>query len=158
MQEQLVLQGQRCIGKAFDCNTLAYVNPLFKTRKLTTQNFLNADIKDIPEHSLQSAGNISTSRIIAFLELIPKPISAGFCKICPDEFCQGSRQYIGDLLNWKDRLTKTRETGKQKLVFCIVAADVKAFYPSLCRDTVTKLLIVHWRGIRTSTSRPVKSL
>ena len=56
------------------------------------------------------------------------------CRNCPDEFCQDSRQYIGDLLNWKDRLTKTRKTGNT------MAADVKALYPSLCRDTVTKVL------------------
>jgi len=30
-----------------------------------------------------------------------------------DEFCQDMRQYIGDLLNWKDRLTKHLETEKQ---------------------------------------------
>jgi len=97
-------------------------------------------IKDIPVRLLQSAGNISTSQITAFLELILKPISTDFCKNCPDEFCQDSRQYIGDLLNWKERLTKTEETGKQKQVFYTVAADVKALYPSLCRDTVTKAL------------------
>jgi len=56
------------------------------------------------------------------------------CRNCPDEFCQDSRQYIVDLLNWKDRLTKTRKTGNT------MAADVKALYPSLCRDTVTKVL------------------
>jgi len=32
------------------------------------------------------------------------------------------------------------ETGKQKQVFYIVAADVKALNPSLSRDTVTKAL------------------
>jgi len=47
---------------------------------------------------MQSARNISTSRITAFLEFILKPISAEFCNNCPNEFCQDSRQYIGDLL------------------------------------------------------------
>ena len=89
---------------------------------------------------LQSAGNISTSRITAFLEFILKPISTEFCKNCHNEFCQDSRQYIGDLLMWKKRLTKKLETAKQKPVFYIVAADVKALYPSLYRDTVTKVL------------------
>jgi len=127
-------------AKIFCCNTPAYACPLFKTHKLSPENSLNVDIKDIPVRLLQSAGNISTSRITAFLELILKPISTDFCKNCPDELCQDSRQYIGDLLNWKERLTKTEETGKQKQVFYIVAADVKALYPSLCRDTVTKAL------------------
>jgi len=98
------------------------------------------DIKEIPVRLLQSAGNISTSRITAFLELILEPIGTEFCKNYPNEFCQHSRQYIGDLLIWKEILTKTDETGKQKHVFYIVAADVNALYPSLCRDTVTKAL------------------
>jgi len=76
----------------------------------------------------------------AFLELILKPISTDFCKKFPDEFGQDSRQYIGDLLNWKECLTKTEGTGKQKQVFYIVVADVKALYPRMCRDTVTKAL------------------
>jgi len=41
---------------------------------------------------------------------------------------------------WKERLTKKLDTAKQKPVFHIVAADVKALYPSLYRDTVTKAL------------------
>ena len=93
-------------AKYFRCNTPAYAYPLFKTHKLTPENLLNVDIKEIPVRLLQSAGNISTSRITAFLEFIPKPISAEFCKNCPNEFCQDSRQYIGDLLMWKERLTK----------------------------------------------------
>jgi len=114
--------------------------PLFKTHKLTPENLLNVDIKEIPVRLLQSAGNISTLRITAFLEFILKPISTEFCKNCPNEFCQDSCQYIGDLLMWKERLTKKLETVKQKPVFYIVAADMKALYPSLYRDTVTKAL------------------
>jgi len=127
-------------AKYFRCNTPAYAYPLFKTHKLTPDNLLNVDIKEIPVRLLQSAGSISTSRITAFLELILKPISAEFCKNCPNEFSEDSRQYIGDLLIWKERLTKKLETAKQKPVFYIVAADVKALYPSLYRDTVTKAL------------------
>ena len=37
-------------------------------------------------------------------------------------------------------LYKNLETAKQKPVFYIAAADVKALYPSLYRDTVTKSL------------------
>ena len=105
-------------AKYFRCNTPAYAYPLFKTHKLTPEILLNVDIKEIPVRLLQSAGNISTSRITAFLEFILKPISAEFWKNCPNEFCQDSRQYIGDLLLWKERLTKKLET----------------------RDTVTKAL------------------
>jgi len=65
------------------------------------------DIKEIPVRLLQSAGNISTSKITAFLQFKLKPISADFCKNGPGEFYQDSRQFIGDLLSWKDSLTKT---------------------------------------------------
>ena len=55
-------------AKFFCCNTPAYAYPFFKTCKLSPENFLNVDIKDIPVRLLQSAGNISTSRITSFLE------------------------------------------------------------------------------------------
>jgi len=145
-------------AKYFRCDTPVYSYPLFKTHKLTPENLLNVDIKEIPVRLLQSAGNISTSRITAFLEFILKPISVEFCKNCPNAFCQDSRQYIGDLLMWKDRLTKKQETAKPKPVFSIVAADVKALCPSLYRDTVTKTLECAWRSIPATAPRPVKSL
>jgi len=58
------------LAKFFCCNTPAYAYPLFKTHKLSPENLLNVYIKDIPLRLLQSAGNISTSQITAFLELI----------------------------------------------------------------------------------------
>ena len=63
-------------AKYFCCNTPAYAYPLFKTHKLTPENLLNVDIKEIPMRLLQSAGNISASGLTAFLEFILKPISA----------------------------------------------------------------------------------
>jgi len=48
------------------------------------------------------------------------------------------RRYIGDLLKWKERLTKTPGTEKQKPVFNIVTVDVKALFPSLCKDIARK--------------------
>jgi len=77
-------------------------------------NLLNVDTKEIPVRLLKSAGNISTSRIAAFLEFILKPISAEFCQTCSNEFCQDSRQYIGDLLMWKERLAKKTRNCKAK--------------------------------------------
>jgi len=47
-------------AKYFRCNTPAYAYPVFKTHKLTLENLLNVDIKDIPVYLLQPAGNIST--------------------------------------------------------------------------------------------------
>jgi len=66
------------LPKFFCCNTPAY--PLFKTHKLSPENLLNVDIKGILVRLLQSVGNISTSRITAFVELILKPISTNFFK------------------------------------------------------------------------------
>jgi len=106
-------------AKYFRCNTPAYAYPLFKTHKLTPENLLNVDIKEMPVGLLQSAGNISTSRITAFLEFILKPISAEFCKNCPNEFCQDSRQYIGDLLMWKERLTKNLKLQSKNQCFTL---------------------------------------
>ena len=48
------------------------------------------------------------------IRLITQPISAEFCTNCPNEFCQDSRQYIGDLLMWKERLTKKTRNCKAK--------------------------------------------
>ena len=68
-------QSQRCIGKVVCCRSRAYAYRLFKTHKLIPENLLNVDIKDIIVRFLQSTGNIRTSGITAFLELILKPIS-----------------------------------------------------------------------------------
>ena len=65
------------------------------------------------------SGNISTSRITAFLEFILKPISTEFCKNCPNEFCQDSRQYNGDLLMWKERLTKNQKLQSKNQCFTL---------------------------------------
>jgi len=62
----------------FCYNTPAY--QIFKTHKLSPEDLLNVDIKDIPVRLLQYAGNINTSRITTFLEFILKPISGDFCK------------------------------------------------------------------------------
>jgi len=107
---------------------------------MTPEHILNADIKDIPVCLLQSSGNISTSCLTAFLEILLRTISADFCRNRPDEICQDSCQYIEDLLNWKNCLTKTWKTGKQIPAFSIISADAKALYSSLCRETVTKVL------------------
>jgi len=82
---------------------------------------------------LQSAGKSRTPRTIATFGFKLKRISGNFCS--PDGFCQDSRQYIGDLLNWKDRMIKIPAT-----VLYIVAADVKGLYPSLYGDAMTKAL------------------
>ena len=127
-------------AKYFRCNTPAYAYPLFKTHKLTPENLLNVDIKEILVRLLQSAGNISTSRITAFLEFILKPISANFAKTARTNFVKTAVSTLETCLCGKSALQKKLETAKQKPVFYIVAADAKALYPSLYRDTVTKAL------------------
>jgi len=66
---------------------------------------------------LQYASNISTARVDGFLEFILKPITVNSCKHGQDEFCQDSRQYIVELLNWRDRQAKNLGTEKQRPCF-----------------------------------------
>jgi len=67
VQEQLIPQGQQCISKVFLLQYTSSCLYLLKTHKLTPENLLNMDIKDILVCLLQCAGNISTLRITAFL-------------------------------------------------------------------------------------------
>ena len=48
--------------------------------------------------------------------------------------------YRRDLRKWKHRQTKNHKNWKTKACDLHATADVKALYPSLCRDTVTKAL------------------
>jgi len=91
---------------------------------------LNVSMKDIPVRLLQSAGNMDTSRITAFLTFMLKPINAIFCKTDPDEFCEDNHQYIADLLNRKRPPDKTPQCGGRH----------KSTLPNLCRGNVTKAL------------------
>ena len=68
------------MAKHFVCNTPGYVYPLFKTHKVTPDSFNNISIFDLPTRILQSAGNITTSKITAFLDHIYKPLSIKFCE------------------------------------------------------------------------------
>ena len=56
----------------YRCNTLSYVYPLFKTHKLTPESLFDVVINCIPVRSLQPAGNIGTSRIIAVYNIYLK--------------------------------------------------------------------------------------
>ena len=59
----------------------AYGYPLFKIHKLNNNQLLEVDILNIPKRFLQSAGDITTFRITAFLEMVFKslaPIIANF--------------------------------------------------------------------------------
>ena len=69
------------IAKHFVCNKAAYAYPLFKTHKLDIEALksTSVDCIDIPIRLLQSAGNITTTKITAFLESVLNPISIRFC-------------------------------------------------------------------------------
>ena len=80
---------------------------------------------------LQSAGNITTSRVTAFLEHILQPISVNFCQTYFNEYCRDSKQYLENLEQWKTSKLHNYSTTKQLF---IVAGDVKALYPSISRS------------------------
>jgi len=103
-----------CIKKDFRCNTPSSLHPLCKTHKLTQDNFLNVDVKDISVRLLPFAGNISTSHLTAFLEFRLKPIKANICKNGTNMFCRYSPQNIGDMAMWKHRPTKSYTNSKAK--------------------------------------------
>ena len=86
---------------------------------------------DIPRRFLQSAGDITTSRITAFLEMIFKPISTNYCQFQLNEYCRDSKHYLMELENWKS----TQPTNLTSTLF-INTADVKSLYPSVNRDLI----------------------
>jgi len=79
LYEKLYRTVPGAIAKSFRCNTPAYAYPLFKTHKLPVEELLHAEVADIPVRLLQSVGNIPTSRITTFLEVLLKPISVQYC-------------------------------------------------------------------------------
>ena len=66
----------------------------------------------------------------------PKSLFKGFAQIT---FAPLYR-YVADQLKWKHCQTKKLGTEKERPAFKNVVEDVKALYPSLCRDTMTKAL------------------
>lgn len=130
-------------AKCFQCSRLHRLTrlPAFQCSQVNVGEFIECWYQKIPRYVclLQSAGSISTSRITTFLEFMLKHLCAIFGKNGTEKFCQDRPQYIGDLVNRKDRLIKNLRN--EKSVFYIVAADVTALYPaSLCSYTVTKAL------------------
>ena len=119
------------IAKHFVCKQLAYAYPLFKTHKLASNMLTTTSVFDIPTRLLQSAGNITTTRITAFIESILNPISTKFCKHKINEYCRDSKSYLEDLHNWKT----TVDEGTTDELF-LVAGDVQSLYPSIPRKHV----------------------
>ena len=91
---------------------------------------------DIPSRLLQSACNITTSKITALLEYIFQPIRVKFCSSKLDEYCRDSKHYLLNLVNWKNNA----ELDLNQNNLYIVAGDVKFLYPSIPRSLVEKAL------------------
>ena len=123
------------IAKHFVCEKPGYAYPLFKTHKISPNILHTISVFDIPIRLLQSAGNITTSKITAFLESIFQPISVEFCKAEFDEYCRDSKQYLLDVDDWKKNNTNVDNRN-----LYIVAADVKSLYPSISRSIVKEAL------------------
>jgi len=140
LYEKLYRKVHGAIAKFFRCNTPAYAYPLFKTYKLSVEELLHAEVADIPVRLLQSASNIPTSRITAFLKVLLKPISVQYCSGSSNKFCKDGRHYIEDLISWQKTNKGSFEKGTIKSTFYIRAADVKALYPSLQRHLVNEAI------------------
>ena len=117
-------------AKYFASTLPAYCYPLFKTHKLSLEELKTSPISNFPVRLLQSAGNITTSRVTAFLEYILSPISKQFCQHQFNEFCQDSKQYLIELDSWKTSLSSSFSFSNLKDVQ-LVAADVKGLYPNI---------------------------
>ena len=124
------------VAKFFSSNRPGYAYPLFKTHKLTPDALNNVSVFDIPIRLLQSAGNITTSKITAFLEHIFQPISIKFCQFKINEYCRDSKQYLHEVAEWK---TTVHNNSNNDNLY-IVAGDVKALYPTISRSLVEKAL------------------
>jgi len=124
------------IDKFFSSNKLAYAYPLFKTHKQQPNMLKNVSVFDIPVRLLQSAGDITTSKIIALLEHILQPISVKFCSTEVDKYCRDSKQYLQEPDAWKANYSDTIIDD-----LYIVAGDVKALYPTVSRQLVKRHLI-----------------
>ena len=124
------------VAKFFSSSRPGYAYPLFKTHKLTPDALSNVSVFDIPISLLQSACNITTSKITAFLESIFQPISIKFCQFKISEYCRDSKQYVHEVAEWKT--TVDHNSNNDNLY--IVGDDVRALYPTISRSLVEKAL------------------
>ena len=122
-------------AKYFICDKPGYAYPLFKIHKLDADRLRDISIFDIPTSLLQSAGNITTSKITALLEYIFQPINVKFCSSKHDEYCRDSKHYLLNLVNWKNNA----ELDLNENNLYIVVGNVKSLYPSIPRSLVKKL-------------------
>ena len=96
-------------AKYFSNFDAGYVYPLFKSHKLTEETLNKCSINEIPTRLVQAAGNTYLWRFTAFLEEIFRPISHKYCKLGLNEYCQDSKNYIMDLMEWKNKITNKQD-------------------------------------------------
>ena len=72
----------------------AYAYTLVKTHKLTNKELYTMAVTEFPVRLLQTAGDITTSRITAFLELPLNPICENVCQNSINEHCRDSKNYL----------------------------------------------------------------
>ena len=97
-------------------------------------------VTEFPVRLLQSAEDITTSGITAFLELLLNPISKNFCPNSMNEHCRDSINYLLKLKSWKSSL-ETNYTEK----WIINSADIQVLYPNINRDLVKNSL---WHALK----------
>ena len=133
---------------------LAYAYPLFKTHKLGVEQIETTPILDFPTRLLQAAGNITTTRCTAMLEVILQPLSVEYCKLGVDEYCKDSGQFCRDIDKWQnlnfERVSKALGASSSQQQLHLVACDVEALYPSMPRKVVVEALFHCLRETKTT--------
>ena len=124
-------------AKYFANMETGYVYPLFKTHKLDKDKLHSTKLQEIPTRLVQATGNTYLARITSFIEEILKPISQQYCKNIINEYCRDSKDYLTELMKWKQDI---RKTNNNNLDYKIIAVDVKALYPSIPRNLITTAL------------------
>ena len=113
-------------AKYFKNMETGYVYPLFKTHKYKDEEIAKLNIMEIKTRLVQSAGNTFLHKVTAFLEYIMKPISTKYCNSIVNEYCQDSKHYLDELMQWK-----YEESGNDDDNYLITAVDVVGLYPNI---------------------------
>ena len=100
----------------------------------------NTSIQVIPVRLLQSVGQITTSRITAFLEHILQAISVKYWKSKMNEYCKHSQHYLQELGTFKIAQShKSTRTRNLQDIF-VLSSDVQSVYSNIFIDLVKNQL------------------
>ena len=81
-------------AKFFSNMNCEYINPLWKTHKLSLEQLKEFKIYDIPVWIVLAAGNTYTSSIIAILNLSLDPIGRKYCQFKQNKYFKNSKSYL----------------------------------------------------------------